>query len=943
MSRQTGSPCLSRTGYAVRLRTIAAVGPVLIGAIVSLGWLRGVPALVSVLPGLATMKFNAALGLMVAGTGLLLAPHLSPTSAAWKYLLGLAMGAFAALLGLLTLAEYIGVPLGLDQLVFLDPETTALRYPGRMSPATAAGIACVGAAIVLLARAACASGVTDRRRGVALAHLLAAVPAGIGYLSLAGYAYDIKGLYSFGPFVSVAIHTAVGLVLLASAILLTLPDLGWRRAFADRPVALGVFARLLPLALAVPFIAGLLVVQGSRHHVYDALLVPALLVLMAATTSVGLAWIATADVRRAEGRMQASEAQFRSLVDTAADGIVVTRSDGRIQSANRAMLSMFGYDQAEELTGRNLGVLMPAAEAMRHDGYIAAHRQGAPPRVIGLPGRELRATRRDGSEFPIDLSLSAFHVDGARFLTGIIRDATDRKRAAAALAEAEARFRGIFDAQFQHISLLEPGGSILEVNRTALDACGLTRGDVIGRPFWEAGWWQAADRARLREEIAQAARGAMIRREVGISGAGGRPIRIDFSLKPVRDRVTGPVTSVIAEGRDLTERNSLAAQLVQAQKVQALGQLAAGIAHDFNNILQVVSGAALLMQQRPDDADRIRHFARTVIAATERGTAITQRLLSFARRGEFRAEAIDTAELLDSVREVLAHTLGTTITVSVHFPPGIPRLIADRPQLETALINLGTNARDAMPDGGRLILSGEAEHVAEGAHHPAGLASGDYVRLTVADNGTGMDEPMVASATEPFFTTKPAGQGTGLGLTMVKGFAEQSGGGLSIASVPGQGTTVVMWLRQATGGLLRADDGESRPPTSVGISARVLVVDDDDLVRETVAAQLEAAGFATLVAASGREALSLIEAGEIVDAMVSDLSMPGMNGVTAIQRARALRPGLPCFLLTGYVGDRAALSAENTFTLVRKPIVGRALAAQIMATLHGARQRSIAP
>jgi CheY-like chemotaxis protein len=290
------------------------------------------------------------------------------------------------------------------------------------------------------------------------------------------------------------------------------------------------------------------------------------------------------------------------------------------------------------------------------------------------------------------------------------------------------------------------------------------------------------------------------------------------------------------------------------------------------------------------------------------------------------------------MREVLAHTLGSTIAVSASVPPSIPSVIADQPQLETAIINLGTNARDAMPDGGTLLLSAEAEDVAEDHNHPAGLAPGDYVRLSVADNGTGMDAAILARVTEPFFTTKPLGQGTGLGLSMAKGFAEQSGGGLSIVSTPGKGTTVTIWLRQAASDVVRADDNDEDGMHIAQISARVLLVDDDDLVRETLADSLENAGFSTLVASNGLEALTLIESGEVVDAMVSDLSMPGMNGVTTIQKVRALRPRLPCFLITGYVGERAALSAGDDFTVIRKPVPGQFLAAQIEVAIEGAKR-----
>jgi len=507
----------------------------------------------------------------------------------------------------------------------------------------------------------------------------------------------------------------------------------------------------------------------------------------------------------------------------------------------------------------------------------------------------------------------------------------------AALAEAEGRFRGIFDSQFQYISLLAPDGTILEVNRTALDAGGLNRDEAVGKRFWETRCWPDAARDQLRSDIAQASRGTLIRHEVEAISASGRVMRLDFSVKPVLDPVSGGVTSLIAEGRDLTERYNLTAQLVQSQKVQALGQLAGGIAHDFNNILQTVAGAAALIEQEPGNVERTRSRARTAMTAANRGTSITRRLLSFARRGDLRAAVIDTAAMLNNVSEVLAHTLGTSITVSVDVPADVPALIADQSQLETALINLGTNARDAMPDGGTLLLSAKAEHVAEGASHP-GLTAGDYVRLSFADTGTGMDAATLARASEPFFTTKALGRGTGLGLAMARGFAEQSGGALSIASAPGRGTTVQMWLRQASGEVSRGRDDLPGARVAGEVSGRILVVDDDEGVRETVADQLEAAGFVSLVAASGDEALALIEAGEAVDAMVSDLSMPGMDGVTTIRKVHALRPQLPCLLLTGYVGERDAWSREVDFTLVRKPVTGPALAALIEAALEGARR-----
>ncbi len=787
-------------------------------------------------------------------------------------------------------------------------------------------------------------------------------------------------------------------------------------------------------------------------------------------------------LRAAQTELQQSEAQLASLVDTAADGVVVAGSDGQIRSVNPAMLAMFGYDRAADVIGQNLRLLMPLAEAMRHDSYIVAHRAGARPRVIGVPGRELLAVRRDGTAFPIDLSVSSFGFDGSRLLTGIIRDASVRKQSemalsasearlrlvqqvggiaysdralsepatliseefaqlyglqparrsitneewvtslhpedrdrvsaertkllqhggtlttefrifrldgalrwiimrcevfadadgrpnrvigaqqditelvagrealavrqheleervaerTAALAKAEARFRGIFDSQFQFINLLALDGSVLEANRTALDAGGLMLSEVVGQPLWQTAWWPMHERDQLREEIAQAARGFASRRETELNGARGLPIWVDFSLTPARDPMTGEVTGIIAEGRDLTERRALANQLLQAQKMQALGQLSGGIAHDFNNILQAVSVAASLIADQVKDREPTRELAAKIVATSERGASITQRLLSFARQGDLRAEALSTADLLREMREVLAHTLGTTITVLATVPSDIPALIADRAQLETALINLSSNARDAMPGGGTLTLSAEPEHVGENDRHPADLEPGDYVRLDIADTGSGMDAATLRRVSEPFFTTKPVGHGTGLGVPMARGFAEQSGGALSIVSTPGVGTTATMWLRQA--GIAPAGFAYDKPqsPAVARGPARILVVDDDDIVREMLAVSLEAAGFGVLVASRGLEAIALIETGETVDAMVSDLSMPGINGVTTILKVRALRPRLPCFLLTGHAGEIAHLAAENTFTVLRKPISRPELVANIEASLVSA-------
>jgi PAS domain S-box-containing protein len=504
----------------------------------------------------------------------------------------------------------------------------------------------------------------------------------------------------------------------------------------------------------------------------------------------------------------------------------------------------------------------------------------------------------------------------------------------AALEASEARFRAWFnnaeDAVFV-VQVVPDGRFIFEAVNAAVEriygipaaACPGRQPEAVLPPAVAGG---------VVERYVEAARGVPIQFETRFDTAHGARL-IDTWIVPLRHPVTGRVERLVGASRDMTERRALEARLAQAQKLQALGGLAGGIAHDFNNILQAVAGAAMLIEQHPDNREKVTRLTRSTIAAAERGSSIIKRLLAFARSDELRVEAMPTAEVLEGLAEVLTYTLGSSITVRTAFAETLPPLLADRGQLETALVNLGTNARDAMPGGGVLTLSAGPELVADMATHPAGLARGAYVRIAVADIGCGMDAATLTRVVEPFFTTKPPGQGTGLGLALVKGFAEQSGGGMTIESAPGAGTVVTLWLRQA------AADGLPRPVEPVGqrapsaVNARILVVDDDDLVRETVAEQLEGAGFHVTPAASGEAALAAIATGGAPDALVCDLSMPGMNGIETIRRVREQCPGLPCFLLTGYAGERGALENSHSFTLLRKPITSSALIGHIEAGL----------
>lgn len=390
---------------------------------------------------------------------------------------------------------------------------------------------------------------------------------------------------------------------------------------------------------------------------------------------------------------------------------------------------------------------------------------------------------------------------------------------------------------------------------------------------------------------------------------------------------------------EIESREHAQASLARAENLAALGRLAAGVAHDFNNLLQVVMGAASMLMQRTGEASKVVHYARIIESTAERGASVTSRLLAFARQAELNPEAVELTALLAGLRDVVHHTMGGTIVLKLELPPEIPPVFADSRQLETALINLVANARDAMDGSGDICISVTLDSAELSKHNLVpGVRTRGYVRLSVSDTGKGMDDRTLAHAIEPFFTTKPIGKGTGLGLPMVRGFAEQSGGRVAIESRPGLGTTVHVWL-PALGGSFPEEEAISEKGRGSGNLAglRVLLVDDDPSVRSVLAEQLRHCRLEIVEAANASHAMDRLRESVRFDAMVTDFAMPGMNGAMFIREARLVRPHLPMILLTGYADNRAidSLMREEhpLLRLVNKPVTGMRLADCIQRSL----------
>nr|WP_280922923.1 PAS domain-containing hybrid sensor histidine kinase/response regulator [Rubellimicrobium aerolatum] len=413
--------------------------------------------------------------------------------------------------------------------------------------------------------------------------------------------------------------------------------------------------------------------------------------------------------------------------------------------------------------------------------------------------------------------------------------------------------------------------------------------------------------------------------ECRIEAAGGGRRWIAVKGRVHRDAEGRParMTGVVS---DVTARKDADARLAQAAKMDSIGQLTGGVAHDFNNLLTPILGSLDLLRRRIPNDPRAERLLDGALQAAERAATLTQRLLAFARRQTLAPQAVDLGALIEGLVELVRRSLGPTIKVGVEVAPDLPAARVDPNQLELALLNLAINARDAMPQGGRLSIRAEEASAGE----RGGLAPGRYVRVVVADTGIGMDKATLAKAVEPFFSTKGVGRGTGLGLSMVHGLAAQSGGTLHLASEPGRGTSVELWLPATD----REEAGASGPEAQampVRPGATILLVDDEQLVREATADMLRDLGYGVVEASSGLRALALLRSHPGVEAVVTDYLMPGMSGAALIRELRQGGYALPVLLVTGYAN--AGVDVPEDVARLAKPFRQADLATRLAALL----------
>lgn len=512
-----------------------------------------------------------------------------------------------------------------------------------------------------------------------------------------------------------------------------------------------------------------------------------------------------------------------------------------------------------------------------------------------------------------------------------------------ALHRSESRLQALFESSFQHQNLLTLDGRIIDTNSASLAAILATKQDVHGAIYCESAWFAATDGvpAIVCQAVLDAAAGTASRHELELRLPTGKRA-FEFSFRPLLDH-QGKVTAVVSEAVETTARRQAEEALRQSQKIEAVGQLTGGIAHDFNNILTVIAGnveyAQLLIDRLGDGAGNAGRALDNALKGVMRAANVTQRLLAFSRRQPLRNLPVDLNAQVSDMQDMLKRSLGELVQLEMLHSPDIWCVEIDPSQLEASVLNLAVNARDAMPEGGRLTIEVDNAHLDEdfSAQNPD-VPPGQYAMVRVRDSGHGMSAETVARVFEPFFTTKEVGRGTGLGLSMVYGFVKQSGGHVLLDSAPGAGTTITMLFPRSAAPL-----PSSRPPEEprrglyqVLEDTTVLVAEDNDDVRAYTVETLRQLGYRVLEAHDGASAMRLLERTDVtVDLLFSDIVMPGMSGWELAKRALQHKPALHVLFTSGYPRDiDASGTVGRNIAILPKPFTRSDLAGSIQLALQ---------
>jgi len=608
----------------------------------------------------------------------------------------------------------------------------------------------------------------------------------------------------------------------------------------------------------------------------------------------------------------AENGKLESLLDAVDAAVLTIDSLGIIQESNSATTRLFGY-ASDQLLGQNVKMLMPSPYKNEHDGYLKHHRDTGENRIIGI-GRRVEGRHVTGRVFPIHLSVAEFKENGNTFYTGILHDLTELAR-----VEAESqKLERIIDECINEVFTFHENSLLMTTaNQAALDNLGYSSAEI-----------QQITPLDLVEDLSEDALRSSMQKlrngDVQYLAFDEKFQRKDGSLYETEvqlyylDELDPPEFATIA--MDVTDRNRMLASLRQGQRMESIGNLTGGIAHDFNNILTVVLGNCELMQLE-DRSEKDRELLTEVTEAAQMASRLTNRLLAFARRKSLSPDKIDLNQLIQQLYSMLGRLLDNPIQLILALDSQPCWVDVDVSELENSLVNLVVNARDAMPEGGKIALETSHISITDLSPYSNEISPGQYIKLSVSDNGKGIDAAIKDAIFEPFVSTKAESKGTGLGLSMVYGFVKQSGGHIKCYSDQGLGTTFTIYLPGAedVSAIADTNTGKSSMPVN---GKRILVAEDDNSVRRLTTRRLEILGHTVVSAANGHAALELFRESQNFDLVFTDVIMTeGMNGYDLATLIKEIDPDMPVLLTSGYAENviNASKLSESGLSLLRKP------------------------
>jgi PAS domain S-box-containing protein len=633
------------------------------------------------------------------------------------------------------------------------------------------------------------------------------------------------------------------------------------------------------------------------------------------------------------------------LLEALPDAVIAVDHEGTIVQVNSQTQALFGYDR-DELIGQKVEMLVPESFRQQHHHHRDNFARAPKTRRMGAD-LDLYGRRRNGSEFPVEISLSPIVTEKGSFVLSAIRDISDRKRIAEELRRANeelhrrtteqlgeyrSRLVSIIDSSEDAILSKGLDGTITSWNKGAEHIYGYTPDEVIGKHI---SLLIPNDRPEeIPKILRKVARGERIEHHESVRlTKDARRLDVSLSVSPLRD-ASGDIVGASVIARDITAQKRAEGQLRQSQKMEAIGRLAGGVAHDFNNVLGIINACAEFLRDRIDPRSEPSVYVENIKKAIERGTSLTKQMLAFSRTSAIQTLVLDLNERLRDISKLLRPLLGDDIEILIVPRSSSAVIEADPGQLDQIVVNLAVNARDAMPRGGKFILeTGIVKFGETFAEKQQAIPAGKYVMLAVSDTGSGMDEATVSRIFEPFFTTKEVGKGTGLGLATVYGIVKQSGGHILVYSEPGHGTTFKIYLPSADHKIGLTSKAEVETVSPKRRETTILLVEDDEIMRSLTRQLLQEHGYTVVEAEDGKAALEWMESHRgAIDLLLTDVMMRRLSGPELAERLSASHPTLKVVYMSGYTGElmanREVLKAG--VTLLEKPFSRNAL----LNTIH---------